>query len=59
MSVKRNFILGVINCSKASDVNDIISQYATEAKDTTSYIYFSKQPINTSNISNDIIFFKI
>jgi len=59
MSVKRNFILGIINCSKVSDVNDIISQYATEAKDTTSYIYFSKQPIDTSNISNDIIFFKI
>lgn len=58
MSV-RNFILGVINCSKVSDVNDILSQYATEAKDTPSYIYFSKQPIDTNNISNDVIFFKI
>ena len=43
MSVKQNFILGVINSSKVSEVNDIISRYAVDVKDTTSHMYFGKQ----------------
>lgn len=57
MSVNQNFILGVINDSKVSEVNNIISQYAVDAKDTTSYMYFAKQPIDSKNILNDVIFF--
>ena len=59
MSVKQNFILGVINSSKVSEVNDIISRYAVDAKDTTSYMYFGKQPIDSNQISNDVLFFQI
>ncbi len=59
MSVKQNFILGVINYSDVSEVNTIVSQYAVAYKDTTSYMYFAKQPIDTTNITNDIIFFQI
>ncbi|WP_405264861.1 hypothetical protein [Methanobrevibacter sp.] len=59
MSVKQNFILGVFKNSKVSKVNTIISQYAVAYKDTTSYMYFAKQPIDTTNITNDIIFFQI
>ena len=59
MSVKQNFILGVINSSRVSDVNDIISRYAVDAKDTTSHMYFGKQPIDSNQISNDVVFFQI
>lgn len=59
MSVNRNFIIGIINNESISEVNDILSEYATTAKDTSSHMYFSKQPIDSVNISNDVIFFKM
>lgn len=59
MSVKRSYILGVINHSEVSKANDIISKYAVDVKDTTSYMYFAKQPIKPGQLSNDVIFFQM
>jgi hypothetical protein len=59
MSVKQNFILGIINDEGISEANNVISKYATKAQDTSSHMYFAKQPINTDEISNDVIFFQI
>lgn len=59
MSVKRNFILGIINDKAITEANNVISQYAKDAKDTSSHMYFAKQPIDSNIISNDVIFFDI
>lgn len=59
MSIKRNFIIGIINDKHISEVNDVISNYAVMAKDTSSHMYFGKQPIDSNHISNDVIFFQI
>jgi hypothetical protein len=59
MSVNRKFIIGIINDESISEVNDVISRYAIMAKDTSSHMYFVKQPIDPENISNDVVFFQI
>ena len=59
MTIKRKFILGVINEADISKVNDVITPYVTEIKDISSHMYFAKQPIDSTHIPNDVFFFQI
>lgn len=59
MTIKRKFILGVINEADITKVNDVITPYVTEIKDISSHMYFAKQPIDPTHIPNDVFFFQI
>lgn len=59
MSVKRNYIVGIINDENIDKVDNVISKYANVSKESSSHMYFQKQPIDQNNISQDVIFFQL
>ena len=59
MSIKRNYILGIINDKTILEFEGVISRYASMSRASSSNMYFSKQPIDSGEISQDVIFFQI
>lgn len=59
MSIKRNYILGIINDKTILEFEGVISRYASMSRASSSHMYFSKQPIDSGEISQDVIFFQI
>ena len=59
MSIKRNYILGIINDKTILEFEGVISNYASMSRASSSHMYFSKQPIDSGEISQDVIFFQI
>lgn len=59
MTVKKNYLVGIMDDTKINEVNDIIATYATMTSQYTSFMFFSKQPIDTQNITNDITLFQL
>ena len=59
MSIKRNYILGIINDKTILEFEGVISKYASMSTASSSHMYFSKQPIDSGEISQDVIFFQI
>lgn len=59
MSIKRNYILGIINDKSVFEFEEVASEYATTYQVSSSYMYFSKQPIDASESSRDVIFFQL
>ena len=59
MSVKRNYIVGIINDETIPQFETVLSQYATSIKESSSHMYFGKQPIDSDKISQDVRFFNM
>lgn len=59
MSIKRNYIIGIINDDYIDKVDTVISQYASVSGESSSHMYFQKQPVDPNNISQDVIFFQL
>lgn len=59
MSVKRNYVVGIINDETIPQFENVISQYATSIKESSSHMYFGKQPIDSDKISLDVRFFNM
>ena len=59
MSLKRNYILGIINDKTILEFEGVISKYASMSRASSSHMYFSKQPIDSGEVSQDVIFFQI
>ena len=59
MSVKRNYIVGIINDETIPQFETALSQYATSIKESSSHMYFGKQPIDSDKISQDVRFFNM
>ena len=59
MSIKRNYILGIINDNAIPEFEGTVSRYASMSKESSSHMYFSRQPVDSSDISQDVIFFQL
>lgn len=59
MSIKRNYILGIINDNAIPEFEGTVSRYASMSRESSSHMYFSRQPVNSSDISQDVIFFQL
>ena len=59
MSIKRNYVIGIINDETIPQFENVISKYATETKESSSHMFFSRQPIDSSEISQDVVFFQL
>lgn len=59
MSIKRNYVVGIIKDEDIDKVNEIIFQYAAVSKESSSHMYFVKQPINPNHIVFDVTFFQL
>lgn len=59
MSIKRNYVVGIIKDEDVDKVNDIIFQYAEFTKESTSYMYLVKQPINPRDVVLDVTIFQL
>ena len=59
MSIKRNFAVTVLDSEKISSVIEVIIKYARITMQSSSHIYFNTQPVNSSEIVQDITFFQI
>lgn len=59
MSIKRNYILGIINDNAIPEFEGTVSRYASMSRESSSHMYFSRQPVDSSDISQDVIFFQL
>ena len=57
MTIKRKYVIGIINDEKISEVNNILHKYASLTKESSSHMFFMKQPIDPSKVSQDVTMF--
>lgn len=56
---ERNYIIGIVNDNDIPKISKVILQYAVMTKETSSHMFFSKQPVDPKRISQDFIFLQI
>ena len=59
MAVQRNYVIGIINYEKISDVNNVIYSYSNVTRESTSLLYFAKSPVNPGQYVPDTTFFQL
>lgn len=59
MSIKRNYTLGIMDETKINKINTTISRYADITMQSSSHMYFDKQPINVNEVVQDVTFFQL
>ncbi len=59
MSVKKNYIIGALDSEKTNEVTNIVENYAITSMESSSHMFFDKQPINPNEYKTDILFFKL
>lgn len=59
MVVQRNYVLGIINDESIRDINDIILSYSSVTQQSTSHMYFAKQPVDNNKFNMDVTFFQL
>lgn len=59
MVVQRNYVIGIIDYDKIYEVNDVIRSFSDVTQESTSYMYFVKQPVNPNNYVPDTTFFQL
>ena len=57
MTIKRKYVIGIINAEKISEVNNILHKYASLTKESSSHMFLMKQQIDTSKVSQDVTMF--
>lgn len=59
MSIKRNYIVGDVDGEKIKEVTGIVEKYADITMESSSHMFFDKQPIDPNHYKIDVIFFQI
>lgn len=59
MVVQRNYVIGIIDYEKIHEVNDIVRSYSNITQESTSHMYFVKQPVNPNKYVPDTTFFQL
>lgn len=59
MTIKKNFSIVIMNPEMIDNINKIIIEYATITMNSSSHMYFDRQPIDPNNIASDITFFQL
>ena len=59
MPIKRNYTIGIMDEGKINKVNTVISKYADITMQSSSHMYFEKQPINANEVVQDVTFFQL
>lgn len=57
MSVKRNYIIGDVDGKHIKEVTSIVEKYANITMESSSHMFFDKQPIDPTDFKKDILFF--
>ena len=57
MSVKRNFLIGILDDTKIYEVHEAVAKCATVSMDYSGYMFFSKQPLHEDKVDPDIVLF--
>ena len=59
MTIKRNYVVGIIDHNRIDDVNNVIYSYAEATMESSSHLYFAKQPLTGEMYVRDATFFKL
>lgn len=59
MSIKENFSVSILDFDKITDMNNIILKYADITMQSSSYLIFDKQPLNTNEPPKDFTIFQL
>ena len=59
MAITKKFSAIIIDHRKISDINKILVKYAETSRPSSSHILFNIKPINMTDISNDLTFFRL
>ena len=59
MVVQRNYVIGIINDESIRDINDIVLSYSRVTQQSTSHMYFAKQPVDNNKMNMDVTFFQL
>ena len=59
MTIKRNYVVGIIDHNRIDDVNNVIYSYAEATMESSSHLYFAKQPLTGERYVRDATFFKL
>lgn len=59
MTIQRNYVVGIIDHEKIDEVNKVIFLHADLTQQSTSHMYFAKQPVNPDKYIPDATFFQL
>lgn len=59
MSIQNNYVIGIISHEKIPEMNRVIFSYSDVTMESTSHMYFGKQPVNPNNFVQDATFFQL
>ena len=59
MTVKKNYIIGDVDGEHIKEVASIVETHANITMESSSHMFFDKQPINPNDFKTDIIFFQL
>lgn len=59
MSIRRNYVIGIINDNTVPDYEKVVAKYATVSRKSSSHMFFARQPVDCEEISQDVIFFQL
>lgn len=59
MSIKRNFAIAILDSERIGDVIKVLIEHAKITMQSSSHVYFDTQPVDSSEIAQDITFFQI
>lgn len=59
MSVKRRFVITVLDYKRIPDVSDTIIKHADITMKSSTHVYFDAQPTDYAEITEDVIFFEM
>lgn len=59
MSVKKSYTVGIMDERKINKINEVISKFAEVTIQSSSHMYFDKQPIDANEVVLDVTFFQL
>lgn len=59
MSIKKRYTLGIMDETKIDEADAILTKCSENTMKSSSHMYFSKQPLNSNEVIQDVIFFQL
>ena len=59
MSIKKRYTLGIMDETKIDEADAILTKCSENTMKSTSHMYFSKQPLNSNEVIQDVTFFQL
>ena len=59
MTIRGIYTIGIMDATKINKINAAISRYADITMQSSSHMYFDKQPINVNEVVQDVTFFQL